>query len=274
MLYTFNWNKADDPFKQGLFRNKTFRQAMSHLTDREALIDLVVGSGEPAYAPMSSAYTSWYSDDFPVFAYDPEAALALLAEIGFTETNDDGWLVDANGNVLEFDLATIASNDRAMSTIQIITDGMREAGVKAEPVGLEFSVLVDQLTAEGPERPFDAIYIFFGCCSEEWPFFDGIYQCSGQFHMWTGPGGECASGEEQRINDLVTQGRTILDDAVAQQISAEILKSFSELQPMIFTTWAGIHNSWNVNVGGEFPADLVSTLNGPRDFNYSFKADE
>lgn len=273
-FYTFNWNKADEPFKQRLFRDKRFRQAMSHLTDREAILDLVIGSGAPAYGPVSPAYDNWTSDEAPEFQYDPEQALALLAELGFTETNADGWLVDDEGNEIEFTIATIASNDKAMDAVQVITDGMRDAGVKAEPLGLEFSVLVDQLTATGESRPFDAIYIFFGCCTEEWPYFDGIFKCDGQFHMWTGPGGECQTAEERRINDLITEGRKTLDDGAAQQISAEILSSFAEQQPMIFTTFAGIHNSWLNEVGGEFPPELVNTLNGPRDFNLTFKAQE
>lgn len=273
-FYTFNWNKADEPFKQALFRDKRFRQAMSHLTDREAILDLVIGLGEPAYGPVSPAYEQWVTDDMPKFEYDPEAALALLGELGFTETNSEGWLIDEEGNEIEFTLATIASNDKAMDAVQVITDGMREAGVKAEPVGLEFSVLVDQLTATGESRPFDAIYIFFGCCTEEWPFFEGIFKCSGEFHMWTGPGGECANAEEERINQLLTEGRKLLDDEAAQQVSYEILNSFAELQPMIFTTFAGINNSWLDEVGGEFPPELVNSLNGPRDFRLTFKAEE
>ena len=273
-FYTFNWNKADDLFKQNLFRDKRFRQAMSHLTDREAILDLVIGSGAPAYGPVSPAYEDWTSDDAPEFPYDPEQALALLAELGFTEMNDDGWLADDEGNEIEFTLATIASNDKAMDAVQVITDGMRDAGVKAEVLGLEFSVLVDQLTATGDTRPFDAIYIFFGCCTEEWPYFDGIFKCEGQFHMWNRSEEGCINAEEERINQLIAEGRKTLDDGAAQQISAEILSSFAEQQPMIFTTFAGIHNSWLNEVGGEFPPELVNTLNGPRNLNLTFKAQE
>ena len=39
----FNWNRADDPFKQALFRSSDFRHAMSHLADREAMVRLVYG---------------------------------------------------------------------------------------------------------------------------------------------------------------------------------------------------------------------------------------
>ncbi len=46
----FNWNKSSDPFKQKLFSNVKFRQAMSMLVSRDAVVDLVLGGlGQPAY---------------------------------------------------------------------------------------------------------------------------------------------------------------------------------------------------------------------------------
>jgi peptide/nickel transport system substrate-binding protein len=270
-FYMFNWNKADDPFKQELFRDKRFRQAMSYLTDRESIVELVDGFGEPAYGPISPVYENWYAPEQAVYAFDPDAALALLAEMGFTEKNADGWLVDAEGNELGFTLASISSNNEAMQVIQIITDTMREYGINAEPVGLEFSALVDQLTSTGENRPFDAIYIFFGCCTEEWPFFEGIYTCTGEFHMWNRSEEGCTDEQEQQISDLVVEGRKVLDDAEAQQLAYEVQALIGDLQPLIFTTYAGIHYSWNNSVGGNFPPELINSLNGPRDFNLTFK---
>jgi peptide/nickel transport system substrate-binding protein len=270
-FYVFNWNKADDSFKEKLFRDKRFRQAMSYLTDRESIVELVDGFGAPAYGPVSSVYENWYTDQQATYAFDPEKGLALLAELGFKEKNDEGWLVDTEGNELGFTLASISSNDDAMQVIQIITDTMREYGVKAEPVGLEFSVLVDQLTATGENRPFDAIYIFFGCCTEEWPFFDGIYTCTGEFHMWNRSEEGCIDEDEKRVSDLVVQGRKTLDDAEAQKLAYEVQAALGDLQPLIFTTYAGLHYSWANSVGGNYPSELINSLNGPRDFNLTFK---
>jgi peptide/nickel transport system substrate-binding protein len=270
-FYMFNWNKADDPFKESLFRDKRFRQAMSYLTDRESIVELVDGFGESAYGPVSPVYENWYAPEQAAYPFDPDKALALLAEMGFTEKNGEGWLVDAEGNELGFTLASISSNNEAMQVIQIITDTMREYGINAEPIGLEFSALVDQLTSAGETRPFDAIYIFFGCCTEEWPFFDGIYTCAGEFHMWNRSEEGCIDEDEQRLSDLVVQGIQTLDDTEAQQIAYEIQALIGDLQPLIFTTYAGIHYSWANTVGGNYPPELINSLNGPRNANLTFK---
>ena len=269
-LYVFNWNQADNPFKEVLFRNAEFRKAMSHLTPREALVDLVqAGEAVPAYHLISPAYEDWFNNDATAYPYDPEEATRLLAGLGFTERNDDGWLVDSDGNVLEFTLATIASNTDAVQTIQIIADAMREAGVKAETEPLEFSLLVDQLLSEGDSRPFDAIYIFFGGPNEDWPFSDAVLKCDAEFHMWNGSG-ECLTAQESLISKLATEGRSTLDDAEAQQIGYQIMEEFAQLQPIIYTTTSTFNFTWLNRLGGNYPVDIMSALTGTRTATLTF----
>ncbi|NVP29365.1 ABC transporter substrate-binding protein, partial [Vibrio cholerae O1 biovar El Tor] len=54
----FNWNKSSDAFKQTLFRNPRFRQAMSQLVNRDQIIDQVLGGlGVPAYTSVYPLYS-------------------------------------------------------------------------------------------------------------------------------------------------------------------------------------------------------------------------
>jgi peptide/nickel transport system substrate-binding protein len=270
-FYVFNWNKADDPFKQELFRSADFRKAMSHLTPREALADLVLaGEAIPVYTLITPAYEYWYTEDYPTYEFNPEAALELLAGLGFTERNSAGWLVDEEGNELGFTLATLSGNDDAAQTIQIIADAMRESGVRAETQILEFSLLVDQLLATGETRPFDAIYIFFGGSSRDWPFFDGILLCDAQFHMWN-RSGECLDPREERVAELALEGRRTLDDEAAQEIGYELMREFAELQPIIYTTASTFNVTWLSSVRGNHPEELINAFNGPRSLVLTFK---
>lgn len=271
-FYMFNWNKASDPFKQELFRNATFRQAMSHLTPREAIVDLVhQGAGVPAYSPVGRPYTFWYPEAPLTFPYDPAAASEKLASIGFTgETDADGCLVDADGNALRFLLTTNAGNASREQTIQLIADAAREVGVCVDTQALDFSLLVDQLTGEGDDRAFDAILIGFGGDTEDWPFSQGIFSCTGGFHMWN-LSGDCIDPQERLASVLNQRGRATLDDAAAQQIGYDLMDAFAELQPMIYTTSASLHSSWLNSVGGNLPEDLFSSFNGTRDVVLTYK---
>lgn len=264
-FYVFNWNQASNPFKQEVFGNPDFRRAMSHLTPREALVDLVYGgAASPAYSPVGPSFVYWYPEQPKAYAFDPEAALELLAGIGFNSTNEDGWLVDADGNVLEYLLTTNAGNQNREQEIQIIADTMREYGVKAETQALEFSLLVDQLLATGDDRPFDAILIGFGASTEDWPFFEGIFSCTGTFHMWNGSG-DCVDPQERLVASLVERGRGTIDDEAAREIGYQIMDNFADLQPIVYTTSVGINASWLNRVGGELPDALFSPFNATRD---------
>lgn len=267
-FYVFNWNQASNPFKQALFRNPAFRQAMSHLTPRDRIVKVVYeGAAIPAFGPVGPAYTFWYNPEQITFPYDPDAALELLAGIGFSGvTSDDGCLVDADGNELKFTLSTNSGNVNREQEIKLIADAAREAGVCVETSMLDFSLLVDQLTSEGDDRPFDAVLIGFGGSAEDWPFFEGIFSCTGGFHMWN-RSGDCADPNEQYIATLNMRGRSTLDNNAARQIAHQLIDAYAELQPTIHTTSRTVHRSWLNQVGGSYPRNLWNYFNGTHNVN-------
>lgn len=253
-FYAFNFNLASDPFKQEVFRAIEFRQAMSYLTPREAIVDLVYGgAAQPMYMPISDAFSFWIppEDRQQEFPFDPERALALLADIGFTETNADGWLVDADGNELGFTLATNAGNANREQTIQLIADTMREYGVNVETTALDFSLLVDQLLSTGEDRPFEAILIGLSGGSLDWFYAPRVYGCAGGLHMHN-TSGQCLSPSETLIDRLVKEGGRTLDDAQAQEYAYRITEEFTRNQFFIQTVAPLAHAAWTADVGGEY----------------------
>ena len=192
----------------------------------------------PAYSPVGPAYPFWFPENPVAYTYDPEAAVALLAEIGFTgETSADGCLVDAAGNEIRFTLSTNAGNSNREQEIQLIADAANEVGVCVETLPLDFSLLVDQLVSTGDDRPFDAILIGFGGSDEAWPFFEGIFSCTGGFHMWN-TSGSCINPQELLVSKLVLEGRGTLDDTEAQQVAYQIMGRVRK------TTAYDLHNLW------------------------------
>lgn len=274
LFYVFNWNLASDPVKQEIFRSRQFRQAMSHLTPRDAIVDLVFGgAAKPHYGPVAEANTLFYQpvEDQVRFEFDPEAALELLAEIGFTERNEDGWLVDAEGNVLEYRLVTNSGNAVREQMIQVIADTQREYGVKVETEALDFNLLVDQLLSTGEDRPWEAIYISIDGGSIEWPFSESLYNCqAGSLHTWN-TSGDCLVPQEQLISQLQQRGEGTLDDAAAQEIANEIQSVFGSLQPAITTVAQLAHASWATDVGGHYRDEVINAYNGTRSLVTTFK---
>ena len=272
-FFVFNWNLARDPWLETLFRDVRFRQAMSHLTDREAIVDLVYGgSAVPAFSSVYAVLDFWVYHDAPSFDYDPEAALALLAELGFEERNGQGILVDGEGRELSFTIATNSGNANREQTLQIISDAMREVGVDAQILTLDFNLLVDQLLSEGEDRPFEAILIGLSGGNRDWPFGTNTVACTGNLHMYN-RSGECLTDEELRAEQLFFQGRQTLDTDEAQQIAFELQRVESELLPVIYTVSPMAHFSWLNRLGGAHPEELIDAIVGSRQTVLSFIRD-
>lgn len=272
-FFVFNWNYASDPFKQKVFRDVRFRKAMSHLTDRETIVNLVNGGAAiPAYNLTYRVLEFFYNPDAPKYEYNPEVALTLLAEIGFTEKNKDGFLIDSEGNELGFKLATNGGNANREQTIQIIADTMREHGINVKPSTLDFNLLVDQLLTEGEDRPWEAILIGLSGGSRDWPYGTNSLVCTGNMHMHN-RSGECMTEGEERIAELYLEGRKTLDNDKAQQISYELQNAYAELQSKIYTVTPLAHYSWLSIVGGNLPLEDISTINGTRNLQQTFVRD-
>ncbi len=64
--------------------NKKVRQALSHALNRQFIVDTVwYGFGKIATGPVPSTHVRYYTDDVPVYEYDPKKAEALLDEAGY-----------------------------------------------------------------------------------------------------------------------------------------------------------------------------------------------
>ncbi len=266
----FNWNKASEPEKQRLFRSSKFRQAMSHLVDREALIDLVYGgAAEPMWTNVYQIFPDWVSPDPPKFPYDPERARELLAELGYARTNDDGILVNADGEELSFTIATNSGNAQREQILQLVVDEAREIGVEIDGQAVEFNLLVDQLLSTGEDRPFDGILIGLQNADPNWPLGANVIPCGTNLHAWN-TSGECLTPQETLASELFYEGQQTLDTDEAKQIAYRIQDALAELQAQIFTVSPLSHFSWLDRVGGEHPDDIVNDYVGTRELELTF----
>jgi peptide/nickel transport system substrate-binding protein len=269
---TFNWNRADDPFKQELFRNQYFRQAMSHLADRDAMVRLVYGGlGAPIYTGVYPVLSDWINPDLEVYAYDPEAAERLLADIGFTQRDSDGTLMNAEGQRLEFNLITNAGNNQREQLAQIFADTAAEIGVRVNFQPVAFEVLVDQLTTPAADRGFDAILLGLTGGDIDWPFGVNVIPCGTNLHAFNySPEGECLSTLERIAERLYFQGRRELDVEARREIGYQLQDAWNEMQGFIYLAGPVYNPTWNNRLGGNYPLDILSSLHsnaifGPRD---------
>ena len=137
----FNFTCKDEYLKE-LFNDIKFRQAISLALDRDeinSLFFLDLGEPLPYYCASISPY---YEQDvfdaaMEYVRYDPEAAKALLAEIGLTETDADGYLLKSDGERLQiiFEYSEGQSGVRAGSAAmnEVLMDYLEDIGIELIP---------------------------------------------------------------------------------------------------------------------------------------------
>ncbi len=111
-IHAFSFNvTSDDPEKRKVFDDIRFRKAMSIAMNRDELNEVAYfGQGEPRQYIGFSPAPDFVDPKWEKFAteYDPEAAKALLDEVGMKDTDGDGFRELPNGAkfVLNMQFAT------------------------------------------------------------------------------------------------------------------------------------------------------------------------
>ena len=236
-----------DPFKVELFRDVRFRRAISHLIDRESIIELALGGlGTPLYGPFSSGNTRFYNDDAFVegeskFSFDPEAAAALLAELGFSERNADGLLVDGEGRTIGFNILGNASEPVQRVAGQIVTEDMREAGIDVTvtiaDTGSVVAPAMRNFDDDG-NRSFDFMFTNFGGVADP-PTRRNLYNLDGRARLWNLPPPGATVPQrvepyEERLEELMFAALGTFDEAERRAIYTDFQREAASNLPLIY----------------------------------------
>lgn len=185
---TFNQNPIEGegdlgiaPPKLTWLSNKTFRQAMAHLVDRQTIINnIAFGFGYPQYAFIPS-YSPYYWEGAPdaAFPFDPQRAAQLLDSIDYIDRNGDGWRQDPQGNKISLTLSTNAGNQVRERIATLFAQEARRIGIEITANPMDFNAMVGQLTSS-----YDWDMILIGLTGSVDPISgQNVYPSSGNLHM-------------------------------------------------------------------------------------------
>ena len=130
-----------------ILADKRVRQALILALDREALSQRLFAGRQPV-ADSSVSPLDWIHDpETPTYAYDPEAAKALLDDAGWTRI-ENGIRHNAAGERLTLELMTTAGNRSRELVEQVLQSMWREVGIEArirnEPARVFFGETVSR----------------------------------------------------------------------------------------------------------------------------------
>jgi len=136
------------------FDDTRVRRALGMAIDRQEIIDYVLyGQGESITGPFAKQ-TDYYNHAIEPLPYDPQGALALLAEAGWTP-GPDGYL-QKEGRRMAFTLITNNGNPLRKAVLAIAQDAWKKIGIQVETDLLEWSVFIQKRVHE---LDFDALVL-------------------------------------------------------------------------------------------------------------------
>ena len=229
--------KTGKPFvevwKQKLYRNQKFRQAVSYAIDREGLANTVfAGRAVPLYSFVTPGDKVWYSDDIMKYPYNKDLARQMFAEIGLKDANGDGFLEDGEGHTVEIVINPNAGNSQRESSAAFLVKNLQDVGIKASSNPLSMNLIGEMLDST---YNFDAILLGWQSGVPPGPpNVKNVLLSSADSHTLF-PRQKTPSTEwEAKVDQLVRQIDETLDPAERKKKYAEIQRIWSEQMAEIY----------------------------------------
>jgi len=199
--------------------------------DRESIIkSIYAGRAKPIGGFISPANKKWFNESIRQYPYDPGKARTLLTGIGIQDRNGDGFVEDAEGNVIEFVLHTNAGNSMREKISVLIQEDLKRLGIRLVFQPLEFNTLVHKINTS---YEYDAALLVFGGDSSDPSNSLNMLKSDGFTHCWF-PRQKTPSTEwEARIDWLMNAQIKTLDHAERKKYFDEVQAILAEQVPLI-----------------------------------------
>lgn len=210
------------------FDNAKVRQAFNYLVDRKEIIDLAWGGIGVAMGAGLIPEGHWAYPNLKVWSYDPAKGKRLLAEAG----------VNPAATKILFDSTTLSVH---MDEAQIILTQLQRAGftqIELKPM---------DVPTQQKKRVSGDYQMFIDGFSLPWPDPDF-------YTVWFSSGGPLYAKPvgfaDERLDKLLEEGRTTLDQNKRKAIYAQVEQRLTELAPWVFTHWRPQAEASRANVKG------------------------
>jgi peptide/nickel transport system substrate-binding protein len=147
-----SWSYVAYNMREGLPTNDIrVRHAINYAIDKDLMTEEIM-LGQARRMCSMYADTLWvYNPDVPCYDYDPDKAVELLAEAGYT-LNDAGEMVDESGKQLTLRFLYGPNTNQVRELIAVtMQDYLADIGIDVEIQGLEWASYLEAKRAEDPQ---------------------------------------------------------------------------------------------------------------------------
>lgn len=207
------------------FDDVRVRQALNYAVDKQRLIDEVYDGRAVALPGALSPFNNFVSKELEPYPYDPDKAVALLAQAGWLDSNGDGVL-DRGGQPFAFALDTL---EEWLPLATALASQFRSIGLSASVRVWEYSIIEPQLRAgerlayldDWGDSAFDPVGHFeakWHACVEGQAYGRGNY----------------SGYDNPRVNQLIRLGESTADPLERQKVYDEAQRIIYDEAPAVF----------------------------------------
>lgn len=206
------------------FDEQKIRYAFSYLYDREKMNREMYYN---EYGMMNSLYsgTVYENPNNNSFPYDPEKAMELLKEAGYTSRNTDGWLVhEETGRVLSFEMGIQKTSAYMVTPVQQM---LKEYGIDMQIKFVDYNTMIKNVNA----RNFAVCMLAYSGLiypNPESSLRSSLADLDDNNNVW--------GFKSDRADDLLDEYDICFDQRRRIEIIQEIDGIFNEVHPIAFST--------------------------------------
>lgn len=222
--YTYiGWNN-DHP----IFRDKRVRQAMTYLTNRRQIVKSVLfGLGEVVDSPIYF-FRPEYDKTLASYPFDPQKALALLKEAGWSDTDADGVLdkvIDGQNVPLRFEIKVNSGNAVRKSVALVLLDELNKHGIAASVRELDWTIFLNDVK----NHQFDAVVLGWQMSTTEPDAFQVWHSSQAE-----NKGSNHISYKNPRVDKILERYRPEFDAQKRVELYREFQRILHDEQPYTF----------------------------------------
>jgi len=219
--YTYLNLNLEDP----LLQDVRVRKALAHLTDRDTISEVLFYGMDTPGTSFLLPGTFYYTDDVTTYEYDPERAVQLLAEAGWSDSDGDG-ILDKDGRPLRIELTTNVDPNREQ-VLEFLQGEWRQVGIDVSVRAYEWPSFIADVMAGNYQISLIG-----------WLLLNDPDRAS-YLQFRTGGDSNYGRYSNARVDELLEAGRAETDPEARKAVYAEIARIVTDELPYIFVVNQG-----------------------------------